>query len=252
MTNLTFEQKLIEELPLSGFMAGGKPVGREGFEVIVVERIGTGNRFYCTLAPGDTLRISERLFGAYYAYSVDMRPARLLTISESFPTFNPLIKVKVTAKVLYHALNARRLATEVEDPLGKFCDRILGTLRREIGQMPHQKVTEPGCEGIISGVGAVPTFALAVEGINYIVVEHDDQVLRGVQQRVTLDYKRGLGQEVDEESHRQLLRKQIQEAELKRRELQAKIELESMQKDHTLDMQRRQICLLYTSDAADE
>lgn len=248
MANLTFEQKLIEELPLSGFLSGGKPVGREGFEVIVVERIGTGNRFYCTLAPGDTLRISERLFGSYYAYIVDMRPARLLTVSEQFPTVNPLIKVKVTAKVLYRALNARRLATEVEDPLGKFRDRILGTLRREIGQMPHQKVTEAGCERIITGVGTVQSFALAVEGIDYIIVEQDEQVLRGVQQRASLEYQRGLGQEVDDENHRQALRKQEQAAELKRRELQAKLELDGMQQDHTLDQQRRQIEALNLRD----
>ena len=248
MANLTFEQKLIEELPLSGFMSAGKPVGREGFEVIVVERIGTGNRFYCTLAPGDTLRISERMFGAYYAYIVDMRPARLLQISEQFPTVNPLIKVKVTAKVLYRALNARRLATEVEDPLGKFRDRILGTLRRELGQMPHPKVTETACEHIIAGVGIVQTYALAVEGIDYIVVEQDEQVLRGVQQRGSLEYQRGLGQELEEESHRQALRKQAQEAELKRRQLQAQLEADAMQQDHTVELQRRQIEALNLRD----
>jgi len=88
MTNFTFEQKLVEQLPISGILSKGKPVGREGYEVIVIEHIDTGWRYYCTLRPGDMLRLSERLFGRFSAFIVDTRPARQLDINGKFPTIN--------------------------------------------------------------------------------------------------------------------------------------------------------------------
>lgn len=240
-SNMTYQHKLVEELPLSGYLSGGKPVGREGFEVIVMERIGTGSRYYCTLAPGDTLRISERLFGSFYAYIVDMRPARVLEVNEQLPTTNPLIKVKVSAKALYRVVNARRVAVEVDDPLSKFSDRIRSALRREVSQLPHQKLSEIGVERIILNIGTVQPLGLAVEGVDLVVVEHDSQVLRGIQQRAELDYNRGLGQELADETHNQAVRRQQQQQELQRRELDAQLERDGLQRLHDIEMQGKAI-----------
>jgi hypothetical protein len=249
MTNLTFEHKLVEELPLSGFLSGGKPVGREGYEVIVLERVGAGgSRYYCSLAPGGTLGFSEQIFGSFYAYSVDTRSARVLEINEQFPTANPLIKVKVTAKVLYRVIVARRVAIEVEDPLGKFHDRILGVLRREIGQLHYQKISEPDFERIIVNLGEIQIFGLAVEAVDLIAIEHDGQVLRGMQQRAELDYNCGLGLEMDTDAHSRSVRQQQQQQELKQRELEARLQLERLEKSQGIELQRTKIDLLNMRD----
>jgi|GEM_PF-1618836 len=239
--NLTFQQQLVQDLPLSGFLSSGKPVGRQGFAVIVVERIGTGFQYYCTLAPGDTLRVSERMFGKFSAYIVDMRSARILDINEQIPTANPLIKVRVTARVLYGVADAKRVALEVEDPLAKFRDRIVGILRRELSQLTHQKINELVCERAIYGVGTVSHLGLAVEGVDLITVEHDSRVIKGLEQRAELDYNTNLGRDVDDDSFKRTLRKQQQEQELKKQQLEGELYLKQLQQQAEMQAQRAAI-----------
>jgi hypothetical protein len=213
MSNFTFEQKLVEQLPISGILSGGKPVGREGFEVIVMEHIDTGWRYYCSLAPGDMLRLVERLFGRFSALVVDIRPARQLDIETTLPTLDPLIKVTVRAQILYRVTDPRRVAVEVEDPLAKFRDRIIGMLRREISRRSYQQVSELLCEGVINSVGDVPQFGLAVEGVDFLLVEQDSAVLDQMRQRAQLDYDQGLGIEVEDSEHQKRMRRQYRDME---------------------------------------
>ncbi|NJN66839.1 MAG: hypothetical protein HC884_09030 [Chloroflexaceae bacterium] len=220
MTNFTFEQKLVEQLPIRGILSMGKPVGREGFEVIVMEHINSGWRYYCTLAPGDMLRLSERMFGNFSAFVVDIRPARQLDIQHKFPSIDPLTEVTVHAQVLYRVTDPRLVAVEIEDPLAKFRDRIIGMLRREINRLPYHQISEALCERVIYNVGAVPQFGLAVEGIDLLTIEHDETVLDHMRKRRQLDYDQGLGYDTEEMEHQKRLRQQYREKEFHFRNVQ--------------------------------
>lgn len=247
-TNLTFEEKLVEQMPISGFLSSNKPVGREGFEVVVMEHIGSGWRYYCVLGPGDMLRLSERMLGKFSAYVVDMRPARSLSISDQFATANPLIKMTITAKVLYRVTNSRRVATEVEDPLAKFRDRIVSVLRREISAQSYQKITELLCERWIASVGHVQHLGLAVEGVDSLLIDLDSRVIKGLEEQEEIEHSRGRGRELDQAAHERELRKQEQQLELERRQRTAQIEFGKIETEAEVERKRIAIQNLNLAD----
>lgn len=241
--NLSFHQKLIEK------QTTGNPAGREGFEVIIMRQVGgTGDRYYGTLAPGEMLGIADRFLGSFYSYIVDTRPTRILEIDMEFPSADPLLKERVQASILYHVINAHKVALEVEDPLRKFRDRIVGVLRHEIGQLSYQNITEPICKQWIINVGAVQHLGLTVEGVDHIIVEHDSKVLRGRQQRHERDYSLGLGKDISEAAHQQALRKKQQEQELKDIEIRAQINQQRMQEQAKIEQQQLAVRSLNMSD----
>ncbi|NJO08246.1 MAG: hypothetical protein HC876_23585 [Chloroflexaceae bacterium] len=189
-----------------------------------------GWRYYCTLAPGDMLRLSERLFGSFSALVIDMRPARQLDIQSTLPTSDPLTEITVHAQVLYRVTNPRLVAYEVDDALAKFRDYIIGRLRREIARLAHHQISELFCERVIYEIGAVPQFGLTVEGINLLSVEHDEAVIDQLRKRRQLNDDQGINNEIEEMEHQKRLRQQYYEQELAYRQAQYSMLLESQQK----------------------
>ena len=146
-----------------------------------MERIGRdGSQYYTSLQSGEVLSISERLFGNFFAYIVDIRAARSLAIDETFVTADPLISLSFKARVLYGVINAKTVALTIEDPLAKFYDRIVAVLRREIARMPHLSINELWCERIINSVGTVQHLGLAVEGVDFINLGHDAEFIADI------------------------------------------------------------------------
>lgn len=248
MTNLTIQHQLVQELPLSGFLSAGKPVGREGFEVIVVERIGTGFRYYCSLQAGDTLSISERMFGRFSAYIVDMRPARNLDIDEKIVTANPRIFVSIKARILYAVTDAQKVALGIDDALGKFRDYIIGTLRRAIGQVSHQKITEAMCEQVIYNIGRVDHFGLAVEGVNLIAIEHDRKYIKELEDIASISHSNDLGLKLEEAEHQRQLRQHQRTQELEIQKATHDIKIRDITNEGDIAIQRRRIENLNMAD----
>jgi hypothetical protein len=170
-SNFTFESGLVTQLP-----SGQRPVGRESFTLIVMEHIGSGWRYYGSLAPGQVLPRTS-LFKKFIGFAVDMRPARELIIDEQFPSIHPLVKVHIRTKILYHVIDPRALVVEFSDPLGQFKDLIITTLRRDVGAQEHRYITEASAEQSIDRLIGQQLFALTVERVNRIELEHDQRLI---------------------------------------------------------------------------
>lgn len=160
--NLTHEHKLIEDITSPGWLAN--PAGKQGYQVIVLEKVGDGGtRFYCSLKPGETLRLSERLFGKYIALAVDVRGARSFPIEGEFSARERGRKVMVQANVRYRVTDARVVAMETVDPLGELRDKVIAALNRELMAYPEASITPNIIERIVRSIGPVPHLGLMVE-----------------------------------------------------------------------------------------
>ena len=127
--NFTREHKLVEEIVSQGWFTS--PAGRQGYEVIVLERVGDGGtRFYHNLKPGETLRFSERVFGKFIALAVDVRYARSFPIEGQFAARERGRFVTLKANVRYRVTDARVVAMETLDPLGALRDKVIAVLNR--------------------------------------------------------------------------------------------------------------------------
>jgi hypothetical protein len=128
--NLTRKHGLVQEIATTSPFSN--PSGKEGFEMILLEKIGDGGtRYYTSLKPGQTLRIGERSFSNYMILQVDMR-RHVLPISGSFTTNNQGKKVTLELNVRFYVYDARLVAVENVDPLGELRSNILSTLNREL------------------------------------------------------------------------------------------------------------------------
>lgn len=160
--NFTYEHKLIESISSQGWLAN--PAGRQGYEVILLQQVGdSGTRFYCSLKPGETLRVSERLLGKFTALSVDVRHARSFPITGKFSAQERGRKVELRANVRYRVTDAKVVAMETVDPLGELRDRVIATLNRELLRYSESEITPTLVERIIRQVGPVPHLGLTVE-----------------------------------------------------------------------------------------
>jgi len=177
--NFTHQHKLVEVITNSGWFAD--PAGKEGYEIIVLEKVGSGGtKYYASLKAGETLRWTERLFSQYVVFQVDLRRARAFSINGSFFTRERGRSVNLNANVRYHVTNARTVATQTVDPLGELRDKVVSTLNREMKRLPESEITPATIEDIIEGVGNMPHLGLAVESAEVQSFSGDTRVIQHV------------------------------------------------------------------------
>jgi len=177
--NFTREHKLVEDISSKGWFAN--PAGRQGYEVIILEQVGDGGTlFYHSLKPGETLRLSERLFGRFTALAVDVRHARAFPIEGQFAARERGRKVTLRANVRYRVTDARMVAMETLDPLGELRDKVIATLHRELANYPEADITPGLIERVIRSVGPVPHLGLTVEDAEVIEFTPDPRLTEHV------------------------------------------------------------------------
>lgn len=160
--NFTQAQGLIRTITSEGLLAN--PAGIEGHKVLVLEKVGDqGSRYYCTLEPGQTLRLGERLFSKYEALAVDMRYGLSFQVSGQFATRDRGHKVTVNAKVRFHVTDAGILAMKAVDPLGELRDKVVAALNRDLAQYPEAQINAGLVEKVIRNVGQTPHLGLTIE-----------------------------------------------------------------------------------------
>lgn len=190
--NLTREHGLVKEITNKGWFAN--PAGKQGYDVILLERVGDGGtRFYHSLKPGETLRMTERLLNRYIALEVDMRHARAFPVIGEFNTRDRGKKVSLSLNVRYHVADARIVAMETVDPLGELYSKVIATLNRDLQNYPEGEVTPVLIERIVQGIGQVPHLGLTVEDVETISFNSDSRITNhvleheNVQHSITLD-----------------------------------------------------------------
>lgn len=191
--NLTREHQLVNEISTQGWLAN--PAGRQGYEVIVLEKIGEGGtRFYCSLKPGETLRFGERLFGKYTMLAVDIRHARYVTVEGQFATYERGHKVSLKAKVRYRVVDARVVAMDTIDPLGELRDKVIATLNRELVRHREANITPATIEQIIRSVGTIPHLGLTIEDAEIITFTSDSRLTQQTMAEENLTHELSLGE----------------------------------------------------------
>jgi len=179
--NLTRAQKLIEEIPIKGVFSG--PVGRQGYEVIVLRHVGGGSHFYCSLKPGETINFGNRLFGKFTALAVDIRYGLSFQIERPFPVYERGRTIKIQAKVRYRVTDAQAVATGHIDPLAELRDKVLSTLLGELAHHKEANLTSNTIKEIIRSVGNVAHLGLIVEDAEILNFASDTGVTNYVMKR---------------------------------------------------------------------
>lgn len=211
--NFTQEQGLVMPITEQGWFK--RPAGREGYEVVVLEKVATGNRYYCTLRPGETLRFGEVVFGKFLVYAVDMRYGKAFPVEGEFATQERNRKVTLKANVRYQVTDSYQVTVGADDPLAEVRDKVVAALNRELARYPHDSVNETLCESIIRQVGYFPNLGLSVEDAEIIQFSPEPRVL-------------GYRTEEEEQEHKLRLQERATEAEIQgasRRE-QARMDLD--------------------------
>ncbi len=173
--NFTREQGLVTPITESSWFS--RPAGREGYDVVVLEKVGTGNRYYATLCPGETLRLGEVVFGKFDVYAVDMRHGLAFPIEGQFATQERNRKITLRANVRYRVTDSRQVAVGAADPLGEVRDKVIDALNRTLAHYPHDSVHEALCADIIRSVGSFPHLGLVVEGAEILQFEPEGRLL---------------------------------------------------------------------------
>lgn len=178
-TNFTYEHKLIENISSQGWFTN--PAGRQGYEVILLERVGDGGtRFYYNLKPGETLRFSERVFGKYIALCVDIRHARAFPIEGKFAARERGRIVYMRGNVRYRVTDAKVVAMETVDPLGELRDRVIAALHRELSRYAEAEISPALIERVIRQIGPVSHLGLTVEDAEVLEFSADGGVTKQV------------------------------------------------------------------------
>jgi len=177
MTDSGFTQQpgLVEPITEQGWFR--RPAGREGYDIVVLEKVSTGNRYYTTLRPGETLRFGEVVLGKFLVYAVDMRYGLSFPVEGRFATQERNCYVELGAAVRYHVTDSRQVALGALDPLGELRDRVLDALNREFARYPHQSVNEAVCADIIRKVGAFPHLGLAIDSAEILKFAPEERVV---------------------------------------------------------------------------
>lgn len=186
--NFTHEHKLVEDISTQGWLAN--PAGRQGYEVVILEQIGDGgSRYYCSLKPGETLRLSERVLGKFTARAVDVRHARAFEVGGQFGARERGRKVTLRAKVRYRVTDARVVAMETLDPLGELRDKVISTLNRDLSSHPEANINPGLIERIIRNVGEVAYLGLMVEDAEVIEFTPDSRLTGQTVSREDLEHE---------------------------------------------------------------
>ena len=174
---LTKSEKLIRQVG-EGWLAN--PAGKQGFEIIVLEKSGsTGEQYYASLKPGQRLKLSERLFGSYRVLEVDIRKGKLLNFSQSFNSKNRGRSIEVQLTVYYHVQNAALVAMETFDPLQRLRNTIISTLNTELMQYTESEITPTLIKRIVSNIGHLQSIGLVVEDADVIQFSGDKRITEG-------------------------------------------------------------------------
>jgi len=174
-TNFTREQGLVTSITESSWFS--RPAGREGYEVVVLEKVGTGNRHYRTLRPGESLGLGEVVFGKFNVYAVDMRQGLAFPIEGQFATQERNRKITLKANVRYRVTDSRQVAIGTADPLGEVRDKVIDALNRTLAHYLHDSVHETLCAEVIRGVGSFPHLGLTVESAEILQFEPEGRTL---------------------------------------------------------------------------
>jgi len=205
--NFTRQQGLVTTITENSWFS--RPAGREGYEIVVLEKVGAGNRYYAILRPGDRLRLGEVVFGKFDVYAVDMRQGLVFPIEGEFPTQERNRKLTLRANVRYRVTDSRQVAVDTSDPLGEVRDKVLDALNRTLARYPHNSVHETLCADIIRGVGSFPHLGLTIEGAEILQFEPEGR---------TLGYRtEGEEQEHKLQLERRKARAEVEQAEMRER-----------------------------------
>jgi hypothetical protein len=186
--NLTRAQKLVEEIPIKGLFSS--PVGRYGYEVIVVEQVGNGGtRFYGSLGPGESLDFGRRIFSKFTALAVDVRHGRSFPVERAFAVYERGRTVKVQVNVRYQVADARVVAMDNVDPLGELRDKVIATLNRELPRHRETNITPDTIEQIIRSIGVVSDLGLRVEDAEVINFASDSRITQQLIEREEVERK---------------------------------------------------------------
>lgn len=173
--NLTREQKLVQEIPLKGWLKN--PAGRQGYAVIVLEQVGDGGtRFVRSLAPGQTLELKERWKSKFIVLAVDVRHGRSFPVGGQFHTLERGCTVTVQAKVRYIVTNPQIVAMEMVDPLGALRDKVISTLNDELARHSESTVNPSLIRRVICGVGKIPYSGLQIEDAEVLEFKRDSRI----------------------------------------------------------------------------
>jgi hypothetical protein len=179
MDNLTREHGLVTEITNRSWFAN--PAGKQGYEVILLERVGDGGtRYYCSLKPGETLRLAERLLNSYTALEVDIRHARAFPVKSSFNTKDRGKKISLELNVRYYVTDAKIVAMETVDPLGELYSKVITTLNRDLQNSYERDVSATTIERSVRNIGEVPHLGLAVEDVEIISFTSDSRATQHV------------------------------------------------------------------------
>jgi hypothetical protein len=199
-SNFTQSEGLVKPITEKGWFK--RPSGQEGYEVVVLEKVSSGNRYYSTLRPGETLRIGEVVFGKFLVYAVDVRHGRAFPVSGEFATQERNRKIKLAANVRYRVTDSRQVAVGAADPLSEVRDRVINVLNRDLARYPHDQVNEALCADLIRQVGNLPHLGLVVEGADILQYEPEGRTL-------------GYRTEAEEQAHRLRMESRQAEAEIR-------------------------------------
>lgn len=176
MATMSYDQGLITEV------AGGRLAGEDGFVLIVMERIGTGKRFYQRLEAGQALGRLNNLLGKFIAYKIDMR-VRKLELSAEVPTTNPVLKVVVGATIHYRVSDPQQLLA-YEDPLAEFQTWIVDEVASEICRFDSDQLNAVLCRQILLNLRGLPSFGLVVDNVLKPTLEHPEIIRAEAQKQL--------------------------------------------------------------------
>ena len=144
---LSVREGLIRVVTAERFQSKPQPGGN--IQVVVMQKIGNTLRHYVTLrSPRDKLSLGEKVWGDFICYIVDLS-LRKMHIEQDFLTRDHITNVHVEADISYQVVDGELVAIGVEDALQALRDEIVMLLKREIGRLSLEHVTEQYLEGLL-------------------------------------------------------------------------------------------------------
>jgi hypothetical protein len=193
-----------------------KPEAGENVQVVVMQKTGKSLHHYVTLrTSNERLSIGEKFWGDYVCYIVDMS-ARRTKIDQEFVTRDHATKVRVTADISYKAIDGQYVAIGVDDALLTLREELITYLKREIGKLIIDQVTEEFLDGRIyqQGMALQNLTGLAINKVA-VALEWPEEIVKIIKAR------------------KEQRRKQAEEDENRRR--QAVIDDENRQRSQKLE-----------------
>lgn len=171
MDNKTEAAKILIPIqPSSNFIIGKNLVGREGYEVVVLDTRGGGRAYVRTLHPGQGLNWGETIFGQYEAWAVDVRPDQKLVVEHRLTTVDHTTSLGVRVTLNYRVSDPYVVACLARDAVGGLYDRVVGALANVMQVNDYARIDERVCRSAVSRVSAQD---LGIEISHITLVEVD-------------------------------------------------------------------------------